>query len=295
MGKQIVQRLLGDKHEVAVISSKPETLELARGWGAEIATNIADLVRRLGDGPVVWLMVPAEAVENQMAALIDLMPGGGTIIDGGNSKYTETRRRAQLAAERKVTLIDSGTSGGILGLANGFSLMVGGDKATVDRLAPVFTSLAAPSGWGYFGPAGAGHFVKMVHNAAEYGMMESLAEAYRMLKESGDYPNLNLAQVAGVWQHGSVVASLLNDLIGQFLRENPTLDGVDGFVNATGEAQWTLERASAVKIPLPAIQASMDVRSASQQGEVTFATKLLAAMRAKFGGHNLGKPPAGQT
>jgi 6-phosphogluconate dehydrogenase len=295
MGKQVVQRLLADKHEVVVISSKPETLEEARGWGAQIASDMPDLVRHLGHDPVVWIMIPAEAVENTMAALLDLMPQGGTIIDGGNSDYRQTKRRAGLTGERGVTLIDSGTSGGILGLKNGFSIMVGGDKATVDRLAPIFASLAAPSGWGYFGPAGSGHFVKMVHNAVEYGMMESLAEGYRMLKESGDYPDLNLAQVAGVWQHGSVVESLLNELSGRFLRENPNLDGVDGFVNATGEAQWTLERAGEVDIPMPAIQAAMDVRSASQQGQVTFATKMLAAMRAAFGGHNINKPPAGQT
>jgi 6-phosphogluconate dehydrogenase len=295
MGKQVVQRLLKDQHEVVVISSKPETLELAKSWGAVIASDMADLVKKLGDDPVVWIMIPSDAVENEMSKIIDLMPHGGTIVDGGNSDYRETRRRAGLAKERGVTLIDSGTSGGVLGLENGFSIMVGGDKPTVDRLAPAFTSLAAAGGWGYFGPAGAGHFVKMVHNAIEYGMMESLVEGYRVLKESGDYPNLNLAQVSGVWEHGSVVESLLNKLSGQVLRENPTLDGIDGYVNATGEAQWTLERAKEANIPMPAIQAAMDVRQASQQGQVTFATKLLAAQRNAFGGHNLNKPPAGTT
>src|SRR5690349_11898192 len=140
MGRQVVQRLLMEKHEVVVTSSKPESIELARGWGAEIATNAADLVHKLGKDPVVWLMIPADAVENQMAALIDLMPHGGAIIDGGNSDYRETRRRAGLAGERGVSLVDAGVAGGILGGDRGFAIMVGGDKPTVDRLTPIFTS-----------------------------------------------------------------------------------------------------------------------------------------------------------
>jgi 6-phosphogluconate dehydrogenase len=289
MGKQIVQRLLNDKHEVVVISSKPETLEQARGWGAVIATDAADLVKILGPDPIVWLMVPSDAVENEISALLDLMAHGGTIVDGGNSDYRQTRRRAALTAERGVQLVDSGTSGGILGLENGFSVMVGGDKSTVDRLRPVFESLAQPSGWGYFGPAGAGHFTKMVHNAVEYGMMESLAEGYRMLKDSGDYDDIDLALVSSVWQHGSVVESLLNELTGQALRQNAALDGIDGYVAESGEARWTLERAKEIDMPLPAIQAAMDVRLASQQGQTHFGTKLLAAMRNAFGGHAINK------
>jgi 6-phosphogluconate dehydrogenase len=289
MGKQVVQRLLHDHHEVVVISSKPETLAEAKGWGAETAEDRADLVKKLGKDPVVWIMIPADAVEDTMSQLIDLMPHGGTIVDGGNSDYRETRRRAGLAAERGVTLIDSGTSGGIHGLDNGFSMMVGGDKATVDRLQPVFATLAQPSGWAYFGPAGAGHFTKMVHNAIEYGIMESYAEGFRLLKESGDYPTLDLALASSVWQHGSIIQSSLNDLTGQILRSNPNLDGIDGFVAESGEAKWTLERAKEVGIPTPAIQAAFDVRVASQQGQAHFGTKLLAAMRNAFGGHALNK------
>jgi 6-phosphogluconate dehydrogenase len=274
---------------VVVISSKPETLEQAKGWGATIATDAADLVHQLGKDPVVWIMIPADAVENEMASLIDLMPHGGTIIDGGNSDYRQTKRRAALAAERGVQLVDSGTSGGVHGLANGFSIMVGGDKAAVDNLHPIFEALAQPSGWGYFGPAGAGHFTKMVHNAIEYGIMESYAEGYRMLKESGDYENIDLALTASVWQHGSIIQSSLNDLIGQALRQNPTLDGIDGYVAESGEAKWTLERAKEANLPMPAVQAAMDVRLASQQGQTNFGTKLLAAMRNAFGGHAINK------
>jgi 6-phosphogluconate dehydrogenase len=289
MGKQVAQRLLADKHEVVVISSKPETLELAKGWGAEIAPDMGGLVKQLGDEPVVWIMIPSNAVEEELAKLLQLMPKGGVIVDGGNSDYRLTRKRAATCAEHGVMLVDSGTSGGILGLDHGFSIMVGGDNATVGRLTPVFDSLAQKSGWGHFGPAGAGHFVKMVHNAIEYGMMESLAEGYRLLKESGDYPDLDLGKVGVVWQHGSIVESLLNDLSAQVLQQNPGLAGIEGFVNATGEAKWTLERAQEVKLPMPAIEAAMDVRLASQSGQTTFATKLLAAMRNAFGGHDINK------
>jgi 6-phosphogluconate dehydrogenase len=289
IGKQVVQRLIRDKHEV-IVAPAPEMLEEAKGWGAQIATDKADLIRKLGDAPIVWLMIPADAVENEMAGIIDLMPHGGTIIDGANSDYRQTRRRAALAAERGVQLVDSGTAGGIHGLENGFSIMVGGDKATVDSLRPIFESLAQPSGWSYFGPPGAGHFTMMVHTAIEYGIMESYAEGYRLLAESGDYDNLDLALAASVWQNGSIISSSLGGLIGQFLRTNPTLDGVDGYVAQSGEAKWALERAKEIQMPLPAIQASMDVRLASQQGQTHFGTKLLAAMRNAFGGHDTGKP-----
>ncbi len=289
MGGQILTRLLNDHHEVIVISTKPEKLEAARAEGAGTATDIADLVSKLGHDPIVWLMVPSGVVEEEISRLLDLMKDGGTIVDGGNSDYRETMRRASLTAERGVKLVDAGTSGGVLGLENGFSIMVGGDKNTVDRLASLFTSLAQPSGWGYFGPAGAGHFVKMVHNAIEYGMMESYAEGYRMLKDETDFPPFDLAQVASVWQHGSIIDSKLGELAGQIFRANPELNGIDGFVAESGEARWTLERAKAAGLPLPAIQAAFDVRVASQKGEVNFGTKLLAALRNAFGGHAINK------
>jgi 6-phosphogluconate dehydrogenase len=290
MGKQILSRLLNDHHEVIITSSKPETMQSAAALGARTAENLKELVHKLGDQPVVWMMIPAEAVENEMASVIDLMPRGGTIIDGGNSDYRQTKRRAGLAAERGVQLIDAGTSGGILGEAHGFSIMVGGDKSTVDGLRPIFDSLAQPSGWGYFGPAGAGHFTKMVHNAIEYGVMESYAEGFRMLKEDGEYPSLDLSLASQVWQHGSIIASQLNDLTGQILRANPELTDIDGYVAESGEARWTLERAGELSIALPAIQAAMDVRLSSQEGHTHFGTKLLAAMRNAFGGHAIGKP-----
>lgn len=290
MGKQIMVRLVKDSHEVVVTSSKPETLALAASAGAKTAKDLPDLLRELGDHPILWMMIPSEAVENEMAAVIDLMPHGGIIIDGGNSDYRQTIRRSALAAERGIQMVDAGTSGGILGEQSGFSIMVGGDKTTVDSLGPIFQALAQPSGWAYFGPSGAGHFTKMVHNAIEYGIMESYAEGFRMLKENDQFPTLDLSLASGVWQHGSIIASQLNELAGQILRSNPGLDGIDGYVAESGEARWTLEKAKELNLPMPDVQAAFDVRVASQKGETNFGTKLLAAMRNAFGGHDIGKP-----
>ena len=185
------------------------------------------------------------------------------------------------------TLLDIGTSGGIWGKDNGFSLMVGGEAAAYETIRPILDTLTLPrGGHDFFGPSGSGHYVKMVHNAIEYGMMESLAEGYQMLKE-GPYKNIDLARAGDIWQQSSVITSWLNDLTRQALHENPQLNGISGVVAESGEARWTLETAQQLGVPLPAIQSAFDVRLASQNGDVNFATKLLAAMRSKFGGHNI--------
>ncbi len=215
------------------------------------------------------------------------MPSGSLLIDGGNSDFRQTKLHYQKVTEAGSSLVDIGTSGGVWGYKNGFSMMAGGDKQSFEIIEPVLKTLAAPSGaYAFFGESGSGHFVKMVHNAVEYGMMESLAEGYRMLKE-GPYNSLDLAAAAEVWQHGSVVTSWLNELTRDALRENPNLDGISGVVAESGEARWTLEVANEINLPMPAIQEAFNVRLASQKGQVNFATKLLAAMRAKFGGHQI--------
>ena len=218
------------------------------------------------------------------------MPAGSIIIDGGNSDFRHTRELNQTVQAKGCQLIDVGTSGGIWGYQNGFSMMVGGDSVeAVTALEPALKILAAPEGaYHHFGPSGSGHFVKMTHNAIEYGMMESLAEGYRILKDC-PYKDIDLAAAGDVWQHHSVVTSWLNELARDALRENPNLDGIDGFVAETGEARWTLEVAKALGLDLPGIQAAFDVRLASQQGQTSFATKLLADIRNKFGGHELNK------
>ena len=291
MGQQILGRLHDAGHHIVATDVNAQALAAAAAQGATTATTPAELVQKLGNSPVVWIMIPHDGVEPTLSTLIDAMPSGGTIIDGGNSDFRETKRRAELARQRGVVLIDVGVSGGVLGRSAGFSLMVGGDKPTANNLQPIFEALAAPGGWGYFGGSGAGHYIKMVHNAIEYALMESYAEGYRLLQEGSQYPGLNLAQIASVWEHGSVIGSKLNELTGQVLRRNPGLDGIDGYVAESGEASWALEVAGQDGIGLPAIQSAADVRRSSQGGQVNFGTKLLAALRNAFGGHPLNKPP----
>lgn len=288
MGGQIAQKLVEGGHEVIAHNRSPEPIETAVGQGAIGAYTKEDVVAAFDGQPVVlWVMIPAAVIESELDSWLQLLPAGSIIIDGGNSDYRGDAARATRVASAGSTLLDIGTSGGVWGYENGFSMMVGGDKAQYETLVPVLDTLAAPrGGHQFFSEPGSGHYVKMVHNAIEYGMMESLAEGYRMLKE-GPYKDLDLATAGDIWQQSSVVTSWLNDLTRQALHENPTLDGIEGVVAESGEARWTLETAQELGIPLPAIQTSFDVRLASQKGEINFATKLLAAMRNKFGGHNI--------
>jgi 6-phosphogluconate dehydrogenase len=288
MGGQIAQKLAEGGHEVIANNRSPEPIDKAAAQGATAAYTKEDVLKAFeGEKAIVWIMLPAAIIEAELEAWLKLLPAGSLLIDGGNSDFRQTKKHAELVASRGCKLLDVGTSGGVWGYKNGFSMMVGGDSAAYELIEPALQTLAQPSGaYQYFGPAGAGHFVKMVHNAIEYGMMESLAEGYRMLKE-GPYKGLDLAAAGEVWQHGSVVQSWLNELCRQALSENPELEGIDGKVAESGEARWTLELAKEINLPMPAIEAAFDVRLASQAGEINFATKLLAAMRAKFGGHQL--------
>jgi len=290
MGMQIARKLAENGHEVIAHNRSREPIDVAVTYGVTAAYTKEDVVKAFdGEQFVLWIMIPANVVDEELEAWLKLMPKGSTIIDGGNSDYRMTRERAKKVEAAGLFLLDSGTSGGVWGYQNGFSMMVGGDKTAFSAVEDVFKTLALPTGgYQHFGEPGSGHYVKMVHNAIEYGMMESLAEGYRMLQE-GPYKNLDLAAAGQVWQQGSVVTSWLNELSRQALSENPTLEGIDGFVAESGEARWTLETAKELGIPLPSIQASFDVRLASQQGETNFATKLLSAMRNKFGGHAINK------
>lgn len=290
MGMQIARKLVEDGHEVIAHNRSNQKVDAAVGYGAIAAYQKQDVLTAFeGSQVVLWLMVPADTVDEQLNEWLAILPTNSIIIDGGNSDFRLTQERAKKVAAAGSTLLDSGTSGGVWGYENGFSMMIGGGQAVFTQIEPVFRSLAQPSGaYQHFGASGSGHYTKMVHNAIEYGMMQSLAEGYRMLKE-GPYPDLDLAAAGEVWQHGSVVTSWLNELTQAAIAENPELEGVEGFVAESGEARWTLEVAKERGIPMPAIEASFDVRLASQKGEVNFATKLLAAMRNKFGGHELNK------
>ncbi len=286
MGMQIARKLAEGGHEVIAHNRSKEPIEQAVSYGAKPAYEKADVLEAFGIQSVtLWLMLPADVVDDELEAWLQILPKSSVIVDGGNSKFSLTKQRAEAVSTKGSTLVDVGTSGGVWGYKNGFSMMVGGEENAFKTIEPALRTLAQPSGgYQYFGPSGAGHFVKMVHNAIEYGMMESLAEGYRILKE-GPYKQLDLAAAGEVWQRGSVVNSWLNKLARQALSENPQLEGIEGVVAETGEARWTLELAKELGVPMPSIQASFDVRLASQKGQTNFATKLLAAMRNKFGGH----------
>ncbi|CAN5418991.1 decarboxylating 6-phosphogluconate dehydrogenase [soil metagenome] len=286
MGMQISRKLSENGHDVIAHNRSKDKIDEAVTYGAKAAYEKSDVIAAFGSDPVMlWIMIPAEVIDAQLDEWLSLVPKGSIIIDGGNSDYRLTAKRAEKVAAAGSTLLDSGTSGGVHGYKNGFSMMVGGDQTAFTTVEEVFKTLSAPEGaYNRFGESGAGQYVKMVHNAIEYGMMESLAEGYRMLKE-GAYKGINLAEAGEVWQHHSVVTSWLNELCRDSMRENPELEGFDGVVAESGEARWTLEVAREMNIPMQSIQAAFDVRIASQNGQTSFATKLLGAMRNKFGGH----------
>ena len=290
MGMQIARKLAEGGHEVIGLNRSPEALNEASQYGVKSAHSPEEALNLFGDEtPVIWLMIPAEVVQSQIDAWLSILPRDSILIDGGNSDYRNTRELADKVSSAGMHLLDCGTSGGVWGYQNGFSMMIGGDATSFQAVEPAFKTLAGPEGaYHHFGPSGAGHFVKMTHNAIEYGMMQSLAEVYRLLKE-GPYSDLDLPAAGEVWQHHSVITSWLNELTQSALAENPELEGIDGYVAESGEARWALETARELNLPTPAIQAAFDVRLASQEGEVNFATKLLAAMRNKFGGHDINK------
>ena len=291
MGLQIARKLSEDGYTVIAHNRSQVPIDEAASYGAKPAPTKQAVLEAFGsDQIVLWIMLPAKVVDDQVDEWLAILPKGSIIIDGGNSDYRLTKKLNEKLQSASMQFIDIGTSGGVWGYQNGFSMMCGTDSADAfSILEPALKTLAAPEGaYHHFGPSGSGHYVKMVHNAIEYGIMESLAEGYRMLKE-GPYKAMDLAAAGEVWQHHSVITSWLNELCRDALRENPELAGIEGYVAESGEARWTLETAKDMNIPLPAIQTSFDVRLASQKGEISFATKLLSAMRNKFGGHTLNK------
>jgi 6-phosphogluconate dehydrogenase len=290
MGTQIARKLHEDGHTVIAHNRSPEPIQAMAALGMTAAFTKEEVVAAFGSEQVVlWLMVPEAAVEDELSQWLRLIPENSILIDGGNSNFKKTQQHAHQVAHAGSELMDVGTSGGVWGYANGFSMMVGGELEAFGSITPVLASLVKPEGaYHHFGPSGAGHFVKMVHNAIEYGIMESLAEGYHLLK-AGPFEKLDLPAAADVWQHHSVITSWLNALTRDALKENPELNGIDGYVAESGEARWALEVANEHDIEAPAIQAAFDVRIASQKGKTNFATKLLAAMRNAFGGHSLNK------
>jgi 6-phosphogluconate dehydrogenase len=247
------------------------------------AGSLTELAAQLEPPRHIWLMIPAgEVTENAFRELLDALEPGDAIIDGGNSNFRDSQRRAAEARERDLYFLDVGVSGGIWGLKEGFALMAGGEAEPIVRLGPIFAALAPEGGFAHVGPSGAGHFVKMVHNGVEYGLMQAYAEGFELMNASGF--QLDLHQIAELWRHGSVVRSWLLDLLARALEEDPGLEGIRGYVEDSGEGRWTVEQAIDTAVPLHVITAALYARFASRQDE-SFAAKVNAALRNQFGGH----------
>jgi 6-phosphogluconate dehydrogenase len=286
MGGNMARRWMRGGHRVVGHARSAATLEAFAKEGLVPATTLEDLVSRLKPPRAVWLMLPAgDATEEAVTRLGALLSPGDALIDGGNTFYKDDMRRAALLLPRGLHYLDEGTSGGVWGLQEGYCLMIGGPADLVLRLRPAFVTLApAPDrGWGRVGPAGAGHFVKMIHNGIEYGMMQAYAEGFALLESKREF-DLDLKQVAAIWQDGSVVRSWLLDLIVRALQENPHLEGIEPWVEDSGEGRWTVQEALDNAVPAPVIALSLMTRFKSRQSD-SFSDRLLAAMRNQFGGH----------
>ena len=287
MGKQIARKLYNGKCDVFVHNRSAQSIEEMKNYGIEGSQNKNDVVAFFGGERIIlWLMLPHDILDGEIDEWIKILPKESILIDGGNSDYRITKSRGAKLSSLGYSFIDIGTSGGIWGYESGFSMMIGGRKEIFTEIEPIVKILSKPmGGYEYFGESGSGHFVKMVHNAIEYGMMQSLAEGYHLLKE-GPY-KINLAKAGTVWQKRSVISSWLNGLMAEGLRENPELKDIEGKVAESGEARWALETGEEYNIPMSSISASFEVRLRSQKGEINFATKLLALTRNLFGGHKI--------
>ena len=286
MGGAMAQRLMSAGHHVVAYDPSPDAVEAVVEAGAASAASLEDLVGQL-DGPrTVWVMVPAgDATESAVNALVGLMSPGDTIIDGGNSNYKETQSRASRAASSGIDLLDSGTSGGVWGLENGYCVTVGGKRQAYERNRPIFQALAPEpeKGQMWVGPSGSGHYVKMVHNGIEYGMMQALGEGFELLAAKEDF-GLDLAAVSENWRYGSVIRSWLLDLGASALAGDPDLSSLSSFVDDSGEGRWTVDASVELAVPAPVITAALQYRFRSRQ-ENPFTGRMLAALRQQFGGH----------
>ena len=290
MGGNMAQRLLRDGHKVVGFDTNADARKALEGDGGGSADSLQALVAALPAPRAVWMMVPAGKItDDTVTALAGLLAPGDVVIDGGNSNYKDTLRRAEALAGKRIDYVDCGTSGGVWGLDEGYSLMIGGDKAVVGRLQPIFETLAPAkdAGWGRVGPVGSGHFTKMVHNGIEYGLMQAYAEGFSILQHKQEFA-LDLHQVAEIWRTGSVVRSWLLDLTADALSKNPTMDGIAPWVADSGEGRWTVAEAIDLDVPAPVIALSLMARLRSRD-TASFADKLLAAMRNEFGGHAIRK------
>jgi len=290
MGGNMAQRLIDGGHQVVAYDPVREALDATVEKGATGALSYPDLASKLTKPRAIWLMVPSgEPTEITISTLAAELSPEDIIIDGGNSNYKDSMRRASLLAEKGVIFLDVGTSGGVWGLKEGYCLMVGGDTQAFRHLEPIFQTLAPSpqNGYGHVGPSGAGHFVKMVHNGIEYALMQAYAEGFELMQAKGEF-KLDLHQISEIWRYGSVVRSWLLDLAAAALAKDPKLESIQAFVEDSGEGRWTLQESIELGIPTPVIAQSLQARFRSRQ-EQPFGTKLLAALRQQFGGHRVKK------
>jgi 6-phosphogluconate dehydrogenase len=278
MGANMAERLRRAGHVAIGFDRNPETSEVA---------SLDELVERLEKPRTIWCMVPAgDPTEETIRALAELLDEGDLVVDGGNSYFRDSLRRAEELRGRGILFCDAGVSGGIWGLAEGYCLMVGGNDEAIQRLEPALVALASEGGYAHVGPSGAGHFVKMVHNGIEYGLLQAYGEGFQLMQASSEFPDLDLSQIAEVWRHGSVVRSWLLDLAARALEEDPGLGGIRGYVDDSGEGRWTVLEAVQSGVPVPAIADSLFARFDSRDDD-PFAMKLIAALRQQFGGHGV--------
>ncbi len=290
MGANMSERLIRGKHRVVGYARGAETLAAARARGVQTVDTLAAMVKALPSPRVLWIMVPAgPPVDETISTLLPMLKTGDVLIDGGNSNYKDSQRRARELKAKGFDFVDVGTSGGVWGLKEGYSLMIGGNAAVVERLRPIFATLAptADLGWGRVGEHGAGHFTKMVHNGIEYGMMQAFAEGFAIMEKKVEL-NLDLAHIAAVWQHGSVVRSWLLDLTAAALKVDAKLEGVAAHVSDSGEGRWTVQEAIDLDVSAPVITESL-IRRLRSREVAPYADKLLAVMRKAFGGHAIKK------
>ena len=288
MGGNMTERLIRDGHKVVVYDRSPESIAHYAGLGAQGSKDAADMVSLLSGPRVVWIMVPAgKPVDDTIAALLPGMTKGDVIIDGGNSNFHDSMRRGVELMEKGIHFVDSGTSGGIWGLENGYCLMIGASDEAFTLCEPIFRTLAPKDGYAHMGPTGAGHYVKMIHNGVEYGMLQAYAEGYEILHASKDF-KLDLHKIASVWNHGSVVRSWINELAELAFEKDTDLADLKGFIADSGEGRWTVQEAIDLDVPAPVITLSLLMRLRSRQ-EDSFGGKVIAALRNEFGGHAVQK------